>query len=137
MFDHVLLLARGKCIYNGQGGAVASQHFATRGLPCPEGYNIADHLLDIASDPPSSPTEDKAQESTGSRPSEEKHEGSSHGTQTNGGNVHPAALPNTGGRPAVRVARGHSYATTFLTQLEVLSQREWKILRRLDLRLLS
>jgi ABC-2 type transporter len=47
LFDKVLLLARGKQLYFGSS-AGASEHFARDGFPCPAGYNIADHLLDIA-----------------------------------------------------------------------------------------
>lgn len=128
MFDQVLLLAKGKPIYNGQGGSAASQHFASRGMPCPEGYNVADHLLDIASDPPSSLIEDKGPENGGSRSLEEKVGNGPPGVDSS----HSAILPNSGSRSRLRVSRKNSYATTFLTQLEVLSQREWKILNRLD-----
>eukprot|EP00842_Homolaphlyctis_polyrhiza_P005452 jgi/Hompol1/5908/HPOL_004754-RA len=47
MFDQVVLVSNGSIVYFGAGNA-ASQHFKNRQLPCPPGYNIADHLLDIA-----------------------------------------------------------------------------------------
>ncbi|RKO82728.1 P-loop containing nucleoside triphosphate hydrolase protein, partial [Blyttiomyces helicus] len=47
LFDSILLLARGRPLYFGPS-STASSHFANIGHPCPEGYNIADHLLDVA-----------------------------------------------------------------------------------------
>ncbi|KAF0696989.1 hypothetical protein As57867_012256, partial [Aphanomyces stellatus] len=47
--DHVILLAKGKTMYSGPGTHAAT-HFASLGLPCPENENIADHLLDCATD---------------------------------------------------------------------------------------
>jgi energy-coupling factor transporter ATP-binding protein EcfA2 len=51
-FDRVLVLAHGRTLYNGPGGFAPSQELASRGIPYPQGYNVADHLLDVASDPP-------------------------------------------------------------------------------------
>src|ERR1700749_2344233 len=98
MFDHVLLLARGKCLYNGEGGSTASRYFASKGVQCPDGYNIADHLLDIASDPPSTLNEEKAQGSGGSRSLEGKQDESSIGVQKNDVIVHTAILPSVATR---------------------------------------
>jgi hypothetical protein len=47
LFDDVLLLAKGHVVYNAKG-ADAAQTMAAQGTPCPIGYNIADHLLDVA-----------------------------------------------------------------------------------------
>ncbi|KAJ1548636.1 hypothetical protein HK405_001545, partial [Cladochytrium tenue] len=47
LFDVVLLLSGGTAIYCGPG-ADAAGYFKSRDSPCPEGYNIADHLLDLA-----------------------------------------------------------------------------------------
>ncbi|KAJ3086225.1 hypothetical protein HK102_013397 [Quaeritorhiza haematococci] len=48
LFDDVLVLSQGTTIYRGRASD-ASPYFADRGKPCPPGYNIADHLLDLAS----------------------------------------------------------------------------------------
>lgn len=130
MFDHILLLARGKCIYDGEGGPAAAQYFASKGHPCPDGYNVADHLLEIASDAPPNNNE-KGQESGGSRSleEEEKRDGSSNGALQTDDVAHPV-LPKTGSRSRLRLSRNDTYATTFLTQLQVLSKREWTILKR-------
>ncbi|KAF0735847.1 hypothetical protein Ae201684P_021528 [Aphanomyces euteiches] len=47
--DKVLLLAKGKIMYSGPSSTVAS-YFANLGMPCNENENIADHILDCASD---------------------------------------------------------------------------------------
>eukprot|EP00659_Diplonema_papillatum_P013022 gene13022-20083_t len=44
MFDKVMLLARGKCVYNGPVKDVVS-HFAFAGLRCKENYNPADFSM--------------------------------------------------------------------------------------------
>ncbi|KAJ3391242.1 hypothetical protein HDU84_006306 [Entophlyctis sp. JEL0112] len=47
LFDHVLVLAAGSVLYSGRGVDCASK-LKEQGSPCPDGYNIADHLLDLA-----------------------------------------------------------------------------------------
>ncbi|KAJ3241698.1 hypothetical protein HDU81_011022 [Chytriomyces hyalinus] len=47
MFDQVIVLAAGAALYAGRG-AEAGQTMKQNGTPCPEGYNMADHLLDLA-----------------------------------------------------------------------------------------
>lgn len=51
-FDTVLVLAQGKQVYFGPGGHAPAEYFEQRGLACPPDYNVADHLLEIASSPP-------------------------------------------------------------------------------------
>ncbi|OBZ75973.1 putative ATP-dependent permease [Grifola frondosa] len=51
-FDQILLLSHGRALYSGPGGFAPAEHFAAQGIAYKEGYNVADHLLDIASDPP-------------------------------------------------------------------------------------
>ncbi|KAL8278009.1 hypothetical protein RQP46_009641 [Phenoliferia psychrophenolica] len=52
MFDLVLTLSRGgRQLYFGRAATVA-QHFVALGHSCPEGWNPADYLLELASDPP-------------------------------------------------------------------------------------
>ena len=48
VFDRVLLLSHGKSLFFGPASE-ASAYATAEGYPCPAGYNIADHLLDIAS----------------------------------------------------------------------------------------
>ncbi|KAJ3410887.1 hypothetical protein HDV05_003105 [Chytridiales sp. JEL 0842] len=48
LFDEILLLREGTSMYCGSGKQ-ASAYFKAIGKPCPDGYNIADHLLDLAS----------------------------------------------------------------------------------------
>ncbi|KAJ3100751.1 hypothetical protein HDU97_001978, partial [Phlyctochytrium planicorne] len=47
LFDDVLVLTAGHTLYCG-GGAEVNGFLRERGCPCPEGYNVADHLLDLA-----------------------------------------------------------------------------------------
>ena len=116
-FDQVLVLSHGRTLYNGSGGFAPSQELASRGIPYPQGYNVADHLLDVASDPPAHVFQSRPSPGVHARNSEE------------GNNSLEKGYPPSG--PRVRNAPGGaSCATTFLTQLEVLSGREWKILRR-------
>jgi ATP-binding cassette subfamily G (WHITE) protein 2 (SNQ2) len=52
-FDNLLLLAKGgKTVYNGPIGHEAAQvkaYFASRGAPCPEAANPAEHMIDVVS----------------------------------------------------------------------------------------
>ncbi|KAJ3394467.1 hypothetical protein HDU84_008463 [Entophlyctis sp. JEL0112] len=47
LFDRVLVLAAGSVLYSGRGVDCAAT-LKEQGSPCPDGYNIADHLLDLA-----------------------------------------------------------------------------------------
>jgi hypothetical protein len=136
MFDQVLLLSAGHQLYFGEGGIDAANYFAARGLPCQEGYNVADHLLDIASDPPSSlldtgtetrPSFSRNPESGANASVAEKGYAPIHGYPPPNGFSHPAIEKSQIGLPAIV---GMNYASTFLTQLQVLSWREWKNLKR-------
>ncbi|KAF8968200.1 hypothetical protein BGZ46_010928, partial [Entomortierella lignicola] len=46
MFDQLVLLAKGELVYSGQTRNL-NAHFRSLGHPCPEGYNIADYMLDL------------------------------------------------------------------------------------------
>jgi energy-coupling factor transporter ATP-binding protein EcfA2/ABC-type multidrug transport system permease subunit len=47
-FDRLLLLGLGgHSLYSGLAGNSVASYLATIGLPCPAGYNMADHLLDL------------------------------------------------------------------------------------------
>ena len=126
-FDQILLLAHGHALYSGPGGFAPAEHFSARGIAYKEGYNVADYLLDVASDAPLGLFElSNGMHSGASAPSSDEVEkglggASPHLEQSKVEKVEPARrtwFPRT------------QYAATFLTQLEVLSGREWKILRR-------
>ena len=116
-FDKVLVLSHGRTLYNGAGGFAPSQELSSRGIAYPQGYNVADHLLDVASDPPAHLFQSGASSSPRARGSEDEG-----GSLEKGYPPPNSKLWNVSGRAA--------YAATFLTQLAVLSGREWKILRR-------
>ena len=111
----------------------------------PEGYNVADYLLEIASDAPAglfhrsttyqkegssfargaSASDQAISEKTSADDVEMLAKGHKHSQHWN-------SRPVRGWRrwsPSWATLRV-DYATTFLTQIEVLSGREWKILRR-------
>ncbi|KAF9507579.1 hypothetical protein BS47DRAFT_1373861 [Hydnum rufescens UP504] len=46
MFDHLVLLAKGKLIYSGEVSK-CHDYFVRIGHPCPPGFNIADFLIDL------------------------------------------------------------------------------------------
>jgi ABC-type multidrug transport system ATPase subunit len=155
-FSQICLLSNGRQLYFGPGGTRPAEYFASQGRPCPEGYNVADHLLEIASGsseglrtgkeaftlhtPSSSNStsvgKDKDLESRfveeDMTPAHEKNM-----------TYPPQLLNHDDGRDReVDLAelseekqkrelwpRSHC-ATTFLTQMEVLSGREWRNLKR-------
>jgi hypothetical protein len=47
LFDRLILLNKGRVMYQGLSSAVPS-YFADRGFPCPQHYNPADHIMHIA-----------------------------------------------------------------------------------------
>ena len=116
-FDQVLVLSHGRTLYDGPGGLAPSQDLTSRGIAYPQGYNVADHLLDVASDPPAHLFQSGSSSGGQARGSEDEN-----GSLEKG---YPPSRPRLWDTPGPS-----SCATTFLTQLEVLSGREWKILRR-------
>ncbi|CCM05760.1 uncharacterized protein FIBRA_07993 [Fibroporia radiculosa] len=122
-FDRILLLAHGRALYCGRGGFAPAEHFAARGIPYTEGYNVADYLLDIASDPPVGlfHTAEGSEKTSSPELAEKPHGGE---------DLTVVDEAEKGLRAALRPLSGERYATTFLTQLQVLSGREWKILGR-------
>ena len=127
-FSHHLLLSGGYTLYTGPGGLDPTERFASQGIGrCPDGYNIVDWLLEVASGPESiriataySANIDQAglqrreSESTNAKREEENSR------ENLAGSKGSAIIRGIGGR----------YATTFLTQFEVLAGREWKALTR-------
>jgi ABC-type multidrug transport system ATPase subunit len=108
IFDRVVLLSGGRSLYEGEGGFAPAEYFAAQGSPCALGYNVADHLLDIAHAPLAATGTDS--------PSLSKE-------------VPGAAAVHERGNALKKLARPTS-AAAFLTQLQVLAGREWKVLRR-------
>ncbi|KAH9170850.1 hypothetical protein EDB89DRAFT_1976311 [Lactarius sanguifluus] len=110
-FDRIVLLSGGHALYEGPGGLAPAEYFASRGSPCTPGYNVADHLLDLAHAPPvqqpDSPTMAKESDAI------------------------PDVTVNRHERgTALRKLAQPKNAAAFLTQLQVLAGREWKVLRR-------
>lgn len=46
LFDHLILLAKGRTVYSGPF-ASCQEYFDRNGYPCPPGFNIADYLVDL------------------------------------------------------------------------------------------
>jgi len=167
-FDQVVLLAQGRQLYFGPGGVKPAEYFASQGRPCPRGYNVADHLLEIASSPRDGlPTGSAAILSTprdgdnsGGTPSSRSESNEEHSlerrytVEKSDSPLVEKSQPTTYPPPALYKDSqddvdlsalgdsGHKAnkeskwlprnqcATTFLTQLEVLSGREWRNLKR-------
>jgi hypothetical protein len=136
------VLSRGRSIYNGAGGLVPADHFASKGYPPQPGYNVADHLLDIASEPT-----DEILADNQSLPGPLLHTGTPRlsGTGSDDGPTSKEKAEVPLEDPAVinqdipkekrstlmsQVFQRQGYASTFLTQFQVLCGREWKILKR-------
>ncbi|KAG7453130.1 ABC transporter [Guyanagaster necrorhizus] len=127
-FDQILVLSHGHTLYSGPGCFAPVDYFAAvapgAAPPCPQGYNVADYLLEVASDPPLALIQQGRNRDLPD--SSDKAEGISHSnTSFNEVSVEKGLLV----APAVKRAQS-TYATTFLTQLQRLSGREWKILQR-------
>ncbi|KAF8437588.1 ABC transporter [Boletus edulis BED1] len=131
-FDSVLLLSRGRALYSGPGGLAPIRHFASAHdadiqrtgeselPPYEEGHNVADYLLEIASATPAgSISAQPAKKNSNELTSTANH---SANEKANGTDVEALVTRNRG-------ITGE-YATTFLTQFQVLCGREWKLLRR-------
>ncbi|KAL0068131.1 hypothetical protein AAF712_004791 [Marasmius tenuissimus] len=136
-FDTILVLSHGHALYSGPGALAPIDYLANSSADVPryqQGYNVADYLLEVASDPPLSllqSRKDRLSSDAGSgsrneKPTHEHHhqDGPASKEETSGSSSDLELVDRGVGRPRSR------YATTFLTQLEYLSGREWKILRR-------
>lgn len=44
LFDHLILLSKGRLVYSGHAQQPAIEHFAKLGYECPVGFNVADYL---------------------------------------------------------------------------------------------
>ncbi|EIN07867.1 hypothetical protein PUNSTDRAFT_69957 [Punctularia strigosozonata HHB-11173 SS5] len=142
-FDQVMVLSHGQALYSGPGALAPAEYFAARGIPpLQEGYNVADYLLEVASDAPVSlyqSNNDVYQNGSGtkSRSTDDYVDGSEK-VRNGQGDVQLATMESglvgkehgkADGKGTNRRSRA-TYAATFLTQFEALSWREWKILKR-------
>jgi hypothetical protein len=121
-------------MYFGPGGLAPNDYFTQHGHPAQPGHNIADHLLDIASEP----TDELL--GLARRKSASRHSGTT--APATGSNSDLRVKPDleksridTPKEGPKQAKFGSSrlvstYSTTFLTQLQVLCGREWKILKR-------
>ena len=132
IFDTILLLSHGRTLYSGPGLFAPSDYFAAAApgvVPaCPQGYNVADYLLEVASDPHVSLFQLKQNWSGDQGPSDLSEKGNS-SEAARKEDRSDLSLVNSG-RMWLASTKQSKYATSFLTQLEFLSGREWKILRR-------
>ncbi|KAF5386697.1 hypothetical protein D9615_001976 [Tricholomella constricta] len=129
-FDSILLLSHGRALYSGPGLFAPSDYFA-RVAPgvvpaCPQGYNVADYLLEVASDPHVSLFQVSEKDQTLANGN--GHTGGSNGEVSEKPRdltSSPAEVISVSG-PALTSRKGVmtasrkrlSYATTFLTQLQ-------------------
>ncbi|KAG6860190.1 hypothetical protein C0995_014558 [Termitomyces sp. Mi166 len=131
-FDSILLLSHGRALYSGPGGFAPSEYFARVASdvvpPYPPGYNVADYLLDIASDPNVSlfQISEKGKSPSVDSPVDEKPGIDS----AENPQVYATSHGDFSSPPIASSGRHPICTTTFLTQLQVLAEREWKILQR-------
>jgi ABC-type multidrug transport system ATPase subunit len=155
-FSQICLLSNGRQLYFGPGGSKPAEYFAAQGRPCPEGYNVADHLLEIASGSSEGLKTGKeafSTTSTGSSVTNSEHRLQHSESRFVEEDMSPSHEKDVSYPPAsllmddrrdreVDLAdlseekqkkewwpRSHC-ATTFLTQMTVLSGREWRNLKR-------
>ncbi|KAF4613639.1 hypothetical protein D9613_007664 [Agrocybe pediades] len=143
-FDRIMLLSHGRALYSGPGGFAPADYFSSVSpdtvAPYQQGYNVAEYLLEVASDPPinlfqfrtttPSTGESKGDRNTQGRLSKEnllEKESQHPETPEN-----PSSNPGNGRQRQVNTQRTvrSTPAATFLTQLQYLSGREWKNLQR-------
>lgn len=125
-FDTILLLSHGHTLYSGPGLFAPSHYFATVAsevVPAyPQGYNVADYLLEVASNPHVSLFQLQKTQISEKGPSDNSE------VQQKEERSDLSLIDENRTRSAT--GKRLKYATTFLTQLQYLSGREWKILRR-------
>jgi ABC-type multidrug transport system ATPase subunit len=155
-FSQICLLSNGRQLYFGPGGSKPAEYFEKQGRPCPEGYNVADHLLEIASGSSEGLKTGQQASNTGSMGSSVSNSNSEHRKENSESRFveedmspshekdiqYPPAslLMDEGQRVDLSDLSEEkrkkewwprSYcATTFLTQMTVLSGREWRNLKR-------
>ncbi|KIK59076.1 hypothetical protein GYMLUDRAFT_44816 [Collybiopsis luxurians FD-317 M1] len=130
VFDTILVLAQGHALYSGPGSFAPVDYLARTGVakPYQQGYNVADYLLEVASDPHLLLlNKRKASPQSPSGAGDEKTSGLDGNETVGAGATDNEARVSSTSVPGLRSSK---YSTTFLTQLQYLSGREWKILRR-------
>lgn len=148
-FDSIVLLSHGHALYSGPGSFAPAEYFTrvAPGFPYQQGYNVADYLLEVASDPPVGLFQMRGPwnsgdgsaiadglEIDGRGSASEKGPVDLNGPTDDDMELCPQPGPKQRRWSTLHYLSGFGspsrYAATFLTQLEVLSGREWKILRR-------
>lgn len=136
-FSHCLLLSRGHTLYSGPGGLAPTEHFASQGRArCPDGYNVADWLLEVASGPESTGIATAYSENANKNGLRRRRDETTNEQTEGEKNSFEKLVEGSKGDAGLWVigqGRGGRYATTFLTQFEVLAGREWKNLKRCNL----
>lgn len=134
-FDLVLLLSHGRALYSGPGSFAPTEYFSTVGagtVPAyQQGYNVAEYLLEVASDPPVGLFQTQGTQQTLTTSIAEQRDNTSLSEMEK---QQDGAAGSSYGKHKIRRMPGalwqSGYATTFLTQLQYLCGREWKTLKR-------
>ena len=130
-------MSHGCPVYSGPGGFAPAEFLNAQGIPCPEGYNVADFLLDVASDPPASLVRSSTGGTVSPNPPTSNNSKDTAVVddiemntmeKCDGEQVYPIKAKEEGG--LMKRLLKSDYKTTFVTQLQVLSTREWKVLCR-------
>ena len=126
-FDSVMVLSHGRSLYSGPGGFAPATYFSNAtggGVPAyQQGYNVAEYLLDVASDPPVSLFQSHPSYTASTVEVAER--------DSTGDEKPRAAKAMVSSESLKQASSGRTtYSTTFLTQLQYLCGREWKILKR-------
>ncbi|KAK4684731.1 hypothetical protein P7C73_g5437, partial [Tremellales sp. Uapishka_1] len=150
-FDQVVLLAHGKQLYFGKGGSAPVEYFERQNRFCPDNYNVADHLLEIASASleglaTGSQAVGEGYDSRGGSRDSNDNDEIANGLGSSSTNVlvespmaeknaYPPMAPTLLNKREISLAdfthkTTTECATAFLTQLEGLSGREWRNLKR-------
>lgn len=121
-----MLLSHGRALYSGSGSFAPTEYFSTVGagtVPAyQQGYNVAEYLLEVASDPPVGLFQTQGTPQSLTSGISEHRDKLSVSEKEKGASYEKKKITRAGWRSG--------YATTFLTQLQYLCGREWKILKR-------
>jgi ABC-type multidrug transport system ATPase subunit len=134
-FDKLMLLSRGSCMYHGPRDQVTA-FLKDIGRECPPNYNVADHILDVATVPAShSPVNvvtlgsdtvgSLTRRSVGSKPQDTTSE-VRHSNVTLSSVQHEATGKDGYSWVDVSNLAGYAFASGYLTQFTSLLDRSWK-----------
>lgn len=133
MFDNLLLLSEGRCMYFGQAQQ-AEAYFARQGFSCPRGFNPSDYFLDVLSLDVRTP---ESEQLTRARIDKFAHEYTKHLAQLRGdahiGSKRPtlaAVHPGTDSLSITDELANRQYATNFFVQLGELTIRSFRNILR-------